>query len=104
VVVALLALLAVTAAIPAGAARSSGPELIEGPVAGTPSLASTKFDLASVGYQQAEYFLSGTATAYTSATPLSSDGKWTVRPGTTAPYKTRMVVSRPIDRKNSTAP
>jgi hypothetical protein len=55
VVVALLALLAVTAAIPAGAARSSGPErTIEGPVAGTPSLASTSFDLASVGYEQAE--------------------------------------------------
>jgi hypothetical protein len=62
-------------------------------------VASTNFDLASVGYEQAEYFVSGTATAYTSATPLSSDGKWTVRPGTTARYKTRMVVYRPIDPK-----
>ena len=100
VVVVVLALLALTAAIPAGAAASSATTpTIEGPVAGTPSLASTNFDLASVGYEQAEYFLSGTATAYTSATPLSSDGKWKVTPGTTAPYKTRMVVYRPTDPK-----
>ena len=100
VVVVVLALLALTAAIPAGAAASSAATpTIEGPVAGTPSLASTNFDLASVGYEQAEYFLSGTATAYTSATPLSSDGKWKVTPGTTAPYKTRMVVYRPTDPK-----
>jgi hypothetical protein len=69
---------------------------IEGPVGGTPSLASTNFDLASIGYEQAPNFLAGTATAYTSATPLSSDGRWTVRPGTT-PSKARMVVCRPID-------
>ncbi len=100
VVVAVLALLAVTAATPSGAATSSAATpTIEGPIAGAPRLASTNFDLASVGYEQAEYFLSGTATAYTSATPLSSDGKWTVAPGTTAPYETRMVVYRPIDPK-----
>jgi hypothetical protein len=75
-------LLAVTAAVPAGAFPSGAAEpTIEGPVAGTPSLASTNFDLASVGYEHAEYFLSGTATAYTSATPLSSDGKWTRQTG-----------------------
>ena len=100
VVVAVLTLLATTAATPSGAATSSAATpTIEGPIAGTPRLASTNFDLASVGYEQAEYFLSGTATAYTSATPLSSDGKWTVTPGTTAPYKTRMVVYRPTDPK-----
>ena len=100
VVVAVLTLLAMTAATPSGAATSNAATpTIEGPIAGTPRLASTNFDLASVGYEQAEYFLSGTATAYTSATPLSSDGKWTVTPGTTAPYTTRMVVYRPTDPK-----
>ncbi len=100
VIVAVLTVLAVTAVTPAGAATSSAPAAtIEGPIAGAPALAATNFDLASVGYEQAEYFFSGTATAYTSATPLSTDGKWTVTPGPTAPYKTRMVVYRPTDPK-----
>src|SRR5262249_46285480 len=56
------------------------------------------FDLAEVGYSQEEYFISGTATAYTSATPLSEDGMWsTVVPAATAAYKTRLLVNRPID-------
>ena len=61
---------------------------------------STNFDLAEVGYVQEEYFLSGTARAFTTATPLGNDGHWTVTPGeATAPYKTRMVVYRPIERR-----
>jgi hypothetical protein len=85
-----------------GAAAASSPATVEGPVTGgkgAPQLAATNFDLASVGYEQAEYFISGTATAYTNATPLASDGKWTVTPGTTAPYKTRLVEYRPVDPK-----
>jgi hypothetical protein len=93
---------AVTPGASAGTGSSTPTPTIEGPVTGgkgTPQLAATNFDLASVGYEQAEYFISGTATAYTSATPLSSDGKWSVTPGTTAPYKTRLVVYRPTDPK-----
>ena len=45
----------------------------------------------------ADFFLSGTATAYESATPLNKDGKWHVTPQTTAPYKTRVMVYRRID-------
>jgi len=72
---------------------------VEGPVTGghgTPFVAATTFDLGAVGYMQEEFFISGTATAYTSATPLTSDGHWTVTPGDTAPYKTRILVYRPI--------
>ncbi len=54
-------------------------------------------DLARAGYREDEYFAQGTATAYTSKMPLSNDGKWTVQPASTAPYKTRIVVRRPID-------
>ena len=56
---------------------------------GKPSIASTSFDLAQVGYEQAEYFISGTASAYTSAGTFGFDGKWTVAPGGNAPYATR---------------
>jgi hypothetical protein len=53
-------------------------------------------DLDEVGYQQSEFFLSGTATAYTpNPGPLTSDGMWTVAPTSPAPYTTRVVVFRP---------
>jgi hypothetical protein len=75
---------------------------VTGPVsggAGKPFIASTTFDLAQVGYTEAEYFMSGTATAYASSGPLSVDGTWTVTPGDTAAYVTRILVYRPIDAK-----
>jgi hypothetical protein len=52
-------------------------------------------DLSKVGYQSAEYFLAGKATAYTSTSALSSNGKWTVTAASPASYKTRIVVFRP---------
>ncbi|HEX7409073.1 MAG TPA: alpha/beta hydrolase domain-containing protein [Candidatus Binatia bacterium] len=75
---------------------------IEGPITGgkgMPFIASTTFDLAEVGYSEAEYFISGTATAYANVGPLGTDGNWTVRRGDTAAYKTRILVYRPIEPK-----
>jgi hypothetical protein len=63
--------------------------------AGVPVLASTGFALADLGYEQSEHLISGTARAFTSATPLTTDGRWTVTPAQTAPYTTRVVVYRP---------
>jgi hypothetical protein len=71
---------------------------IEGPISGTPvMLGSTFFSLAKVGYEESEYFVSGTANSYTSAEPLTSDGKWTVQVADQAAFKTRILVYRPID-------
>jgi hypothetical protein len=56
----------------------------------------TSFDLASVGYTQAEFLVEGTADAYTPAAPLTSDGHWTVEPTAPADFTTRIVVNRPI--------
>lgn len=73
---------------------------LEGPVSGgtgSPFLATTTFDPGLLGYSTAEYFMSGTATAYTNLEPLGDDGKWKVGPAETAAYKTRIVVYRPID-------
>jgi hypothetical protein len=73
---------------------------VSGPVTGgngNPSLVSTTVGLADAGYEIEEYFLEGTATAYEPAAPLRSHGKWKVTKGETAPYKTRVVVYRPID-------
>jgi hypothetical protein len=75
---------------------------IEGPVTGgkgVPFIVSTRFDLAEVGYIQQEYFISGMANAYTPVGVLSSDGRWTVAPASSAAYKTRILVYRPSDPK-----
>jgi alpha/beta hydrolase family protein len=70
---------------------------IEGPIPGSPFIQTTTFNLATVGYMQEEYFISGTATGYTNAGDLGVDGKWTVTPASTAAFKTRIVVYRPTD-------
>jgi hypothetical protein len=74
---------------------------VEGPITspGGAFLQSTTIDLPSVGYTQAEYFLSGSARAYTSSGPLGADGLWAVTPAATASYKTRIVVYRPASKK-----
>jgi Alpha/beta hydrolase domain len=87
-------------ATPSGAQMSGPPAAapgVTGPVPGSPSLISTSFDLATVGYEQSEFFLSGSASAYSPQGPLTADGRWRVAPSSTAPYATRMVVNRPSD-------
>lgn len=67
---------------------------------GSPVLYShTTFDLRSVGYRQSESYLKGTADAYSPTKPLTTDGKWTVRPMTQQPYVTRVVVDRPSNAR-----
>jgi hypothetical protein len=86
----------------AGASARVPSPTLEGPVtdgSGVPFVAGTAFDLAQVGYEQEEYFISGRATAYTSADALTSDGQWRATPGDTAAYKTRIVVYRPTGRR-----
>jgi Alpha/beta hydrolase domain len=58
----------------------------------------TAFDLATVGYQQSEVFLSGAAHAYAPASPLGPDGQFDVAESAAAPYTTRAVVVRPIQK------
>ena len=53
-------------------------------------------DLAANGYEEQEYFASGTAMAF-KANAMPSDGKWSVTPTTTAGYKTRILVRRPTN-------
>ena len=87
----------------AGAAATSSQvptPTVQGPIlpsSGISYLGSTTFDPSVIGYEQSEFFLSGTATAYKSNQPLTKDGKWHVTPQTTAPYTTRAVVYRPVD-------
>lgn len=74
---------------------------VQGPITtpNSPFFAGTMFDLSEVGYTQEEYFMSGTATAYTNTGPLGVNGLWSVAPSSTAAYKTRFLVHRPSDPK-----
>jgi len=92
-----LALLATAAPV---AAQVPTPA-VEGPITGpgVPFVAATTFDLGLVGYEQAEYFVAGTARAWVPTGPLGADGVWPVTAGAEADYRTRIVVFRPIDPK-----
>ena len=54
------------------------------------------------GTRRSEFFLDGTASAYSPApgSTLTSDGRWTVQPSSEAAYTTRVVVNRPVDRRD----
>ena len=74
---------------------------VEGPITSPNSafVQTTSFDLAQVGYMQEEYFVSGTASAYTNTAPLGDDGMWSATAAASAGYKTRIVVHRPVSKK-----
>ena len=71
------------------------PARVDGPIAGEPVLVSSFFPLSSVGFEQAEFFLGGTASAYVNANTLLSDGRWQIQPQGAADFQTRVVVYRP---------
>ncbi|MDR1218002.1 MAG: hypothetical protein LBK73_00140 [Treponema sp.] len=49
------------------------------------------------GYIEEEYFIEGTAQYYQPVGELAKDGKWTLEAVGAAPYKTRLIIRRPID-------
>jgi hypothetical protein len=96
--------MAVAAPGAAGANPAPGTPTVSGPVTGGTKgypfrSAVGIVPLEAAGFVEEEFFLEGSAAAYTSTTtPLPSNGVWTVTPsGTTAPYKTRALVRRPAD-------
>jgi hypothetical protein len=54
-------------------------------------------DLASMGYVEEEYFISGEATGFALSGEATADGRWSVASASTAPYATRLLVRRPSD-------
>jgi hypothetical protein len=103
--VALLTVGATTAGVAQAADRPLSPSSAAGPVVtgpvtggtGATTMYGTAFDLGQVGYEQSEYFLSGTASSYEPVNPLTADGTWTVARASTAAYTTRVVVDKPKD-------
>jgi hypothetical protein len=58
---------------------------------------SSSLDLDRFGYTEKEFFISGNAQAFVNSGALGNNGVWTVSPGATAPYTTRILVRRPTD-------
>jgi len=75
---------------------------IEGPVAGGKHgrpWGAPLLDLQSVGYLEEEWFLTGEAVTYelVDGTDATVDGRWSAEPTGSIPYRTRVVIRRPID-------
>ncbi len=84
----------------AQARRSSPVSEVEGPITGGKQghiFGGFFGDLAEHGYVEEEYFISGTAQNYAAVGDLPENGRWTVRPDKSAPFKTRVIVHRPRD-------
>jgi hypothetical protein len=66
-------------------------------VPGQASLMLATTDLPALGYQEDEFFISGSASSYRLHGEAQPDGRWAAVRAQTAPYKTRIVVVRPMD-------
>jgi hypothetical protein len=58
---------------------------------------TSPINLASFGYTESEFFISGNAQAFVNSGTLGNNGVWNVSPGATAPYLTRMLVRAPAE-------
>jgi hypothetical protein len=91
-------------AAPASALAGATNPVVTGPSAGgehgRPFTAAID-DLKAAGYREDEFFLEGQASEFAPkpGTTLGADGDWSVVPGNPLPYKTRILVRRPIDPK-----
>lgn len=79
---------------------------VTGPITGGKGIpqAADILDLSKRGYVEEEFFFEGQADSYSISGQMTSDGKWKVVKGDNAPYKTRLLVRRPVtaDKFNGT--
>jgi len=72
---------------------------VSGPVEGGlgKPFTATAADLAASGYSEKEFFFEGAATSYELQGEMSPDGKWSLKEGPKAAFKSRLLVRRPKD-------
>jgi len=83
---------------PAARAQAPATVAVDGPVSGGERgqpFGGFGSSGAPADYVEEEWFLTGTATAYTRGNEWRSDGRWDVTPAERAPYAIRMLVRRP---------
>ena len=64
-----------------------------------PPVSPLAVDLGAAGYVEEEFFAAGSATAWQPVGDAGPDGRWRVEAVEEAPYRTRLVVRRPVDEK-----
>jgi hypothetical protein len=69
---------------------------LTGGIHGSPFSAAL-VDLESLGYRQQEFVVEGTANSFRPVGPLGFDGRWNVENASTAPFRTRILVTAPVD-------
>jgi hypothetical protein len=57
------------------------------------------YDLAALGYVEEEFILEGQASSFAIQGERTADGQWRAAPAESAPFVTRLVTRRPIDRE-----
>ena len=73
---------------------------VTGPITGGThgwAFGAATIDLTAEGYVEEEYFLEGDATRYRPIGELGTDGRWAVEANGSAPFRTRLLVRRPVD-------
>ena len=55
------------------------------------------YELTTLGYEETEFTIEGSATSYVLQGERGEDGRWEVVPGAEAPFRTRIVVRRPLE-------
>jgi len=66
-------------------------------VAGKAPDLMSELDLTVLGYEEAEFLVAGEASSFTLKNERTSDGRWDVEPHTSAGFRTRILVRRPLD-------
>jgi hypothetical protein len=66
-------------------------------MSGVPVDLMRDYDLEALGYEEAEYLVTGTASSYELEGERGEDGRWRVTPSAEAPFRTRIVVRKPSD-------
>ena len=102
-----LGLLALACALAPGVRAEVPAPAVEGPITGGTfdrpfNPIANPEDIEGAGYSIEEFFLSGEATHYAPApgTTLGADGLWDVVPNGSEPYRTRLLVVRPLDPRD----
>lgn len=87
-----------TTAAPTTTAPARPSVTTTGPITGGAGQASAAtVGLSAVGYIEEEFFIEGDATSYEPRGALGVDGKWSIEPGASMPYRTRIIVRRPTE-------
>jgi hypothetical protein len=99
-----LALIAAAALARSGDAADTVPSpTVAGPTTGgsrgQPFGAMTQAELAQSHYTEAEYFYSGSASAYEKDGAWAMNGVWRIKPAKSTEYRVRLVVRRPVDAR-----